>query len=81
MSRVCQLTGKRMMTGNNVSHSNIKTRRRFYPNLQTKKFYIPEEDSWVVLKVSTSAMRTIDKKGISAVLKDAEKKGLIYFVD
>ncbi|MDR2083471.1 MAG: 50S ribosomal protein L28 [Bacteroidales bacterium] len=81
MSRVCQLTGKRMMSGNNVSHSNVKTRRRFYPNLQTKKFYIPEEDSWVVLKVSTSAMRTIDKKGISAVLKDAEKKGLIYFVD
>jgi len=81
MSRVCQLTGKRMMTGNSVSHSNVKTKRRFYPNLQTKKFYIPEEDTWVVLKVSASAMRTIDKKGISAVLKDAEKKGLIYFVD
>ena len=71
MSRICQLTGKRMMSGNNVSHSNAKTRRRFYPNLQTKKFYIPEEDCWVYLKVSTSAMRTIDKKGISAVLKDA----------
>ena len=70
-----------MMTGNSVSHSNVKTKRRFYPNLQTKKFYIPEEDTWVVLKVSASAMRTIDKKGISAVLKDAEKKGLIYFVD
>ncbi|MDD4141794.1 MAG: 50S ribosomal protein L28 [Bacteroidales bacterium] len=81
MSRVCQLTGKSMITGNSVSHSNIKTKRRFYPNLQTKKFYVPEEDCWVILKVSTSAMRTIDKKGISAVLKDAEKKGLIYIED
>ena len=77
MSRVCQLTGKRPIAGNNVSHSNIKTKRKFYPNLQTKRFYIPEEDKWVTLKVSTSALRTINKKGITAVLKDARKKGNI----
>ena len=60
-----------------MSHSNIKTKRKFYPNLQTKRFYIPEEDKWVTLKVSTSALRTINKKGISAVLKEAKKKGNI----
>ncbi len=77
MSRVCEVTGKRPRVGNNVSHSNIKTKRKFYPNLQTKRFYIPEEDKWVTLKVSTSALRTINKKGITAVLKDARKKGII----
>ncbi len=77
MSRICEVTGKRPRVGNNVSHSNIKTKRKFYPNLQTKRFYIPEEDKWVTLKVSTSALRTINKKGISAVLKDARKKGNI----
>jgi len=70
MSRVCQLTGKKVMVGNNVSHSNRKTKRKFYPNLQTKKFFIPEEDKWITLKLSTSAIRTINKKGISAVLKE-----------
>lgn len=75
MSRICEVTGKRPRVGNNVSHSNIKTKRKFYPNLQTKRFYIPEEDKWVTLKVSTSALRTINKKGITAVLKDARKKG------
>jgi large subunit ribosomal protein L28 len=75
MSRVCEVTGKRPRVGNNVSHSNIKTKRKFYPNLQTKRFYIPEEDKWVTLKVSTSALRTINKKGISAVLKEARKNG------
>ncbi len=77
MSRVCQLTGKTSMVGNNVSHSNKKTKRRFYPNLQTKKFFIPEENKWITLKLSTSAIRTINKKGISAVLKEARKQGFI----
>ena len=75
MSRVCQITGKKVVAGNNVSHSNKKTKRKFYPNLQTKKFYIPEEDKWVTLKVSSTALRTINKKGISAVLKEARQKG------
>ena len=73
MSRVCEVTGKRPRVGNNVSHSNNKTKRKFYPNLQKKRFYIPEEDKWVTLKVSTSALRTINKKGITAVLKEARK--------
>lgn len=77
MSRICDLTGKKALAGNHVSHSNIKTKRRFYPNLHTKKFYIPEEDRWVTLKVSTSALRTINKKGISACLKDFAKNGKI----
>ena len=77
MSRICEVTGKRPRVGNNVSHSNIKTKRKFYPNLQTKRFYIPEEDKWITLKVSTSAIRTINKKGITAVLKDARKKGIL----
>ena len=75
MSRVCQVTGKKAMVGNNVSHSNKKTKRKFYPNLQTKKFYIPEEDKWVTLKVSTSALRNINKKGISAVMAEAKAQG------
>ena len=75
MSRVCELTGKRPVSGNNVSHANNKTKRRFLPNLQKKKFYIPEEDRWVTLKVSTSAIRTINKKGLYQFLKDLEKKG------
>ena len=77
MSKVCQITGKRALTGNNVSHSNIKTKRKFYPNLQTKKFYIPEEDKWITLKVSTEAIRNINKKGISACLKEAREKGYL----
>jgi large subunit ribosomal protein L28 len=77
MSRVCELTGKKMIVGNTVSHSNIKTKRRFYPNLQTKRFYIPEEDKWITLKVSTSSLRTINKKGISACLKEAREKGFL----
>ena len=75
MSRVCEITGKKVIVGNTVSHSNIKTKRKFYPNLQTKRFFIPEEDKWITLKVSTSALRTIDKKGISACLKEAREKG------
>ena len=65
------------MTGNNVSHSQRKTKRKFYPNLITKKFYVPEEDSFVTLKISTSALRTINKKGISACLREARAKGFI----
>ena len=65
------------MFGNNVSHSKRKTRRTFLPNLQTKKFYIPEEDTWITLKVSTSALRNIDKKGISACIKEAVEKGYL----
>ena len=76
MAKVDQLTGKRPITGNNVSHSNRKTRRRFLPNLQKKKFYIPETDKWVTLKVSTSTSRTINKLGIYAYLKKLESKGI-----
>lgn len=77
MARVCEITGKRPRVGNNVSHANNKTKRKFYPNLQKKRFYIPEEDKWVTLKVSTSAIRTINKNGIAAVLKKARKNGNI----
>lgn len=76
MSKVCQLTGKRPITGNNVSHSNQKTKRRFLPNLQKKRFYIPETDQWVQLKVSTSAIRNINKLGIYAYLKRLQDKGV-----
>lgn len=75
MSKVCDITGKRARTGNNVSHANNKTKRKFYPNLHKKKFYIPEEDKWVTLKVSTTALRTINKVGIKVVLKKARANG------
>ena len=65
------------MVGNNVSHSKRRTKRRFYPNLVTKKFYLPEEDTLITLKVATSALRTINKKGISACVKEARLKGFI----
>lgn len=77
MARICQLTGKKAISGNNVSHSNARTCRVFNANLQTKKFYIPEEDKWITLKVSTAAIRTINKKGISACLKDAKANGFL----
>lgn len=77
MARVCDLTGKSALKGNRVSNSNVKTTRRFYPNLQTKRFYIPEEDRWITLKVSTSAIKTINKKGITAVIDQFIKKGSI----
>ncbi|HMQ63573.1 MAG TPA: 50S ribosomal protein L28 [Flavilitoribacter sp.] len=76
MSKICQLTGKRPISGNNVSHSNRKTRRRFLPNLQKKRFYMPETGEWVTLKVSTSAMRTINKLGLYAYLKKLHKQGV-----
>ena len=77
MSRVCDLTGKKAMTGNHVSFSNKKNKRKFNANLFTKKFYIPEEDRWVTLKVAASTLKTINKKGISAVLKEARAKGFL----
>lgn len=77
MSRVCQITGKSVMVGNNVSHSQRKTKRKFFPNLFTKKFYVPEDDMYVTLRVSASALRTINKKGISACMKDAREKGFL----
>jgi large subunit ribosomal protein L28 len=75
MARVCEITGKKPVKGHKISHSNIKTLRRFLPNLQTKRFFIPEEDKWISLKVSTEAIRTINKKGITACLKEAREKG------
>ncbi len=75
MSKVCEITGKRARVGNNVSHANNKTKRKFYPNLHKKRFYIPEEDRWITLKVSTTALRTINKNGITSVLKKARANG------
>ena len=76
MSRVCELTGKKAMVGNNVSHAMNKTKRRFNANLIKKRFYIPEEDKWVTLKVSTSALKTINRIGISAAIKQARENGV-----
>lgn len=76
MSRVCQITGKKVMSGNNVSHSKRRTRRKFYPNLLEKKFFIPEEDREITLKISARALRTIDKNGIYNTIKAAKAKGL-----
>ncbi len=75
MARVCQITGKRPQVGNNVSHANNKTKRRFYPNLQKKRFFIPEEDKWITLKLTAKAIKTISKYGITAVLKEAKANG------
>ncbi len=75
MARVCQVTGKRPLSGNNVSHANNRTRRRFLPNLQNKRFYIPSEDRWVRLKVSARGIKTITKKGIEVVLKEMIARG------
>ncbi len=77
MAKICEITGKRPRVGNHVSHAKNKTKRWFYPNLQIKKFFIAEEDMWVTLKVSTSVLRTINKKGISTVLKEAKKRGTL----
>ena len=76
MARVCQVTGKKPITGNKVSHSNIKTKRRFLPNLQTKRYFLAEEDKWVTLKVSSEAIRTINKNGLSAVIKGMRAEGV-----
>ena len=77
MSRICQITGKKAMNGNKVSHSNVKTKRSFDVNLQRKRFFVPETGEWIVLRVSTSAMKNINKLGIAACLKEARAKGLI----
>ena len=76
MARVCQITGKRPVSGNSVSHSNIKTKRRFLPNLQTKRFFLAEEDKWVVLKVSSEGLRTINKNGLYSVVKKLRAEGV-----
>ena len=76
MAKVCQISGKKTATGFNVSHANNHTKRKFYPNLQKQRFYVPSEDKWITLKVATSVMRTINKKGIEEVLKEARAKGM-----
>ena len=78
MSKVCQISGKKVQFGNNVSKAINKTKRRFNANIITKRFYIPEEDRWIKLKVSTTVLKTINKKGISAVLKDAKSRGIKF---
>ena len=76
MSRVCQVTGKRPITGNTVSHANNRRRRRFLPNLHTQRFWLEGEKRWVSLRVSANAMRTIEKKGLQAVLADLRTRGV-----
>lgn len=78
MSRICTITGKKVMVGNNVSHSNIKTKRRFYPNLQEKKFFIPETDEWIIMKVSAKGIKHINKNGVLNSLQKAYDKGILY---
>ncbi len=75
MARVCQVTGKRPITGNNVSHAHNKTRRRFLPNLHTHRFWVENEKRWVTLRVSSKGMRIIDKLGIESVLADIRSRG------
>lgn len=77
MSKVCQITGKKVITGNNVSHSKRRTKRTFEPNLFTRKFYNPETNDWITLKVSASGMRNIDKNGLVACMKEAKAKGFM----
>ena len=77
MARVCQITRKRPQVGNNVSHANNKTKRRFLPNLQKKRFFLPEENKWITLKVSTKGIKTISKYGITAVFKEAKANGYL----
>ena len=81
MSKICDITGKGVMVGNNVSKSNHKSKRKFYPNLQKKRFYVPETDGWITLKVSANGLRTINKKGIYACLQELEKKGEIEIIE
>ena len=75
MARVCQVTGKRPMSGNNISHANNKTKRRFLPNLQYRRFWVESENRWVRLRISTAALRLIDKVGIDQVLVDLRARG------
>ncbi len=78
MSKICQITGKKAMVGNNVSHSKRRTKRTFDVNLFTKKFYWVEQDMWISLKISAAGLRTINKNGLDAAIKDASKKGYLY---
>ncbi len=75
MSRVCQVTGKKALSGNNVSHANNKTRRRWLPNLHERRFWVPNENRWISLRVSSHGLRTIDKKGIEAVIAELRGRG------
>ena len=75
MARVCEITGKKPVTGNHVSHANNKTKRRFLPNLQRRRFWVESENRWISLRVSTVALRTIDKNGIDAVLTEMRARG------
>jgi len=75
MARVCQVTGKKPMVGNNVSHANNKTKRRFLPNLQRRKFWLESEARWIRLRLTNAALRTIDKKGIEVVLAELRARG------
>ena len=75
MARICQVTGKVPIGGNHVSHSNIKTKRRFLPNLQTKRFFLAEENKWITLKLSTEGIRTINKNGLYKVVKELRVQG------
>lgn len=75
MSRICQVTGKRPSSGNNVSHAKNRTKRRFLPNLQNRRFFVPNENRWVRLRVSTRGIKIIDKLGIERVLRDMRKRG------
>ena len=77
MSRVCQITGKKAMVGNNVAHSNLKTKRKFNVNLFTKKFYWVEQDCWIDLNISANGLRTINKIGLDAAIKQAAEKGYL----
>ncbi len=77
MSKICQVTGKKAIVGNNVSHSKRRTKRKFYPNLFVKKYYLPEEERWITLKVSAAGIRTISKNGLASVLKESKEKGYI----
>jgi large subunit ribosomal protein L28 len=77
MSRICQITGKKMTVGNNVSHSNRKTKRKFMPNLFDKKYFLSEENRWITLRVSVAGMRNITKKGLKKALDEAKSKGYI----
>ena len=76
MARVCQVTGRKPVVGHKVSFSNKKSKRRFLPNLQTKRFFVAEEDRWITLKLSTDAIRTINKNGLTSVLKELREKGV-----
>jgi len=77
MSKICQITGKKLMVGNNVSHSKRRTKRRFYPNLFVKKFFLQEEDRWITLKLTAAGLRTINKNGLESTLNDAVQKGFL----